>query len=170
MVEIAESLADNKANPDQGFSFGIFYMQLCFLLFSIVLPVVTSILLTILWLIPMNLRELKLTFYASEVAQAWAAIDVYILSVIAVVLEIDQFSLFLQQPICDPITKIIPVDALPDKRCFTVGTTLEPLSFVFLAFALFTWFINQSVTRLAERSIRDKEAKIHAKLLSIENQ
>ena len=47
------------------------------------------------------------TFVLAEVLNAWSALEVFVISIIAALLEISQFASFIVGDDCDPINKVI---------------------------------------------------------------
>jgi len=68
------------------------FVTISYFAFAMVIPLVMLIALAILWGIPMTLSNTKRTFHLCQVLQAWSALDVFIVSIIAAVLEIGGLS------------------------------------------------------------------------------
>ncbi len=73
--------------PDPG-SFGVFFLQISFFLFSIAIPLTFLIVLLILWIVPMKVHAQRSWFTFAEICNAWSAIEVFVLALIAAILEI----------------------------------------------------------------------------------
>lgn len=114
---------------------GIYWIQLLFLCFCIYLPLVEVIFLFALWLIPMNLRDQKIVFYAAEVISSWSALEVYAVCQIATKFQIALFARFLLQEECDIIEELfkedcfsVRVDFLEGQYFLIVGALLLPIT------------------------------------------
>ena len=77
-----------------------------FLLFVVVV-VAHLVLLSFLWLAKLTELSQRRLFYPAEVLNSWAALDVFVVTVIASVLQIEQFSRFMIGGRCDAIDAIV---------------------------------------------------------------
>mmetsp|Transcript_20959 Transcript_20959/g.45831 ORF Transcript_20959/g.45831 Transcript_20959/m.45831 type:complete len:517 (-) Transcript_20959:433-1983(-) len=68
------------------------FMTIMYFLFAMCVPLVMLVLLAALWGMPMTLASTKRMFYVCETVQAWAALDVFLVSIMAAVLEIGGLS------------------------------------------------------------------------------
>lgn len=154
LISIATNIG---SDPNPRREFGLLYLQCLYLMFSFVFPIVVLIMSFAMMFLNLTLRQSKLWFYAMEVVSAWSALDVFIVAIIAAVLQINEFSHFLEGPACDPIKKVLHV-----KECFGVKTTLLNGCWIILAAAVTLWCYVQFIQRLAERAIADREERVLA--------
>jgi len=152
LISIAKNLGEDK---DQGHAFGVFYLQCLYLLFSFIFPLVVLFLAFCMMIMNFTLRQAKILFYTMEIVSAWAALDVFIVSVISAVLEINQFSHFLEGPYCVPLEKYLGVE-----ECFGVETQLLKGCWLIVAASCCFWCLVQFVQRITERAIADREEVI----------
>eukprot|EP00759_Apiculatamorpha_spiralis_P003507 PhF_6_TR11673/c0_g1_i1/m.18889 len=106
---------------------GIYFIQVTFFLFSCVVPVVHLVLMIVLWITPMRQAAQQKLYLACEVLLAWSAVDVFVIAIIAALLEIEQFVGFIIGDNCDAINQVLKEymsDVFPDSRCFDVKATL----------------------------------------------
>ena len=99
-------------------------------------------------------------FLAAEVLDAWSALEVFMLSLLAAILEINQFAQFIVGDKCYYIQKILNdylSDLVPggDTSCFGVGVTLKAGCYTLIAAALVGLFTGQLFTRLIEQALED---------------
>lgn len=152
LLSIANDLG--KAKSD-GHVFEVFYLQSLYMLFAFIFPLIVLVMALLMLVLPFTLRQAKLFFYSLEVVTAWAALDVFIVAIIASVLQINQFSHFLEGPFCDPIEKYLGV-----KECFGVDTKLLRGCWLIVAASVTFWCFVQFVQRVSERAIADREETI----------
>ena len=152
LLSIAKALGEDQ---EKGHAFGVFYLQSLYILFAFVFPLIVLFLAVLMLFLPFTLREAKILFYALEVVSAWAALDVFIVAIISAVVQINQFSHFLEGPYCDPIKEITGL-----KECFGVETQLLKGCWLILAAASCLWCFVQFVQRVSERAIADREEEI----------
>jgi hypothetical protein len=82
-------IPENSLNPG---SLGITFIQVTYFLFAFVLPLFFLITLGILWMVPLKLEIQRVLFTAAEILNAWSTIDVFVVSIVAALLEIRQFA------------------------------------------------------------------------------
>jgi len=152
LFSIADGLGKDKEHANV---FGVFYLQSLYLIFSFAFPLVVLLMSLVMMFARFTLRQAKMFFYALEIATAWAALDVFIVAIIASVLQINQFSHFLEGPYCDPLKKYLGV-----KECFGVQTQLLKGCWLMVAASCCLWCFVQFVQRTAERAIADREERI----------
>ena len=129
-------------------------LQAVFFTLTLALPLGWAALLLLLWLAPLRPQQTRRLYRWCEVAQAWACLDVFILTTIVSLIELDQFSKFILGDECDGINKVLDeyfsdlVDG--DTVCF--GTRSTPLRGCWILFtaSLFQhaagWFVIHAAT------------------------
>jgi len=134
-------------------SFGIRFTQIIYVVVSVLMPNVHIICLMLLWLLPLSRRAQRSFFHFIEVEYAWACQDVFIISIIAAIVEIGQMARFMAGDKCDLIDPLVPmffsdIDMMKGEHanCFDVVTNFMNGS-VYLIIAvvihtLITLFIN----------------------------
>ena len=118
------------------------------------LPLVWAALLLLLWLAPLRPQQTRRLYRWCEVAQAWACLDVFILTTIVSLIELDQFSKFILGDECDGINKLLDeyfsdlVDG--DTVCFGTRSTLLRGCWILFTASLFQhaagWFVIHAAT------------------------
>lgn len=145
-------------------SVGIIFLQVTFFLFVVVAPILYLILLIALLLVPLTLRAQRRLLYVTEVVQAWAGLEVFVLSVIASLLELRQFSQFIIGHKCDLVNDYIEKyagdDLGGDNKCFDVETSLKSGCWVLFAACLMYLFAGIVVFKRCHHALenRGKEA------------
>jgi len=123
-LAIPESTADSN-------SFGIRWIQFMFMFFTFIVTAAYHVILIALWGVPMHVRHQRHMFVAAQVMNAWSALDVFVVSILASVLEI---SLFIQiqiiGPTChglNPIIEKLPfASKIPGSpTCYNVVSELQ---------------------------------------------
>lgn len=71
-----------SSGPD-GPTPGLFLIQISFFIFAILMPIFHLIVLATLWAMPMTFRWQKIFFVTAEVTNAWAALEVFVVSILA---------------------------------------------------------------------------------------
>ena len=84
---------------------GIQLMQICYFLFGLVAPLLLLAVMMVLWVIPLPSYISRRLVSAVRMLNAWSALDVYCVSVTAIMWEIRQFVGFIVQLTCTGNTK-----------------------------------------------------------------
>eukprot|EP01119_Soliformovum_irregulare_P012739 TRINITY_DN3330_c0_g1_i1.p1 TRINITY_DN3330_c0_g1~~TRINITY_DN3330_c0_g1_i1.p1 ORF type:complete len:1040 (-),score=250.66 TRINITY_DN3330_c0_g1_i1:70-3189(-) len=94
-------------------SFGIRSIQSTFFAFIVAMPICHMFTMLMLWIVPTRNKAKSVLFFLSGVFNAWCALEVFVVSVIAAILEIGQFTDFIIGDKCDAINPIL-VEYFPD--------------------------------------------------------
>jgi uncharacterized paraquat-inducible protein A len=90
-------------------SFGTRFIQITYLLFAFVLPLCFLLMLGTLWVVPMRITLQRKLFTVAEMLNAWSTIDVFVISIIAALLEIKQFAAFIIGDSCNVVNEWLVV-------------------------------------------------------------
>lgn len=71
------------------------------------MPFTCLIVMLIMFLVPLSIKAQSRFFVLAEITNAWSAMEVFVLSVVAALLEIQQFAAFIIGSKCDAINAII---------------------------------------------------------------
>ena len=147
-------------------TFGIWFIAVLYISFSFVVPVSQLIMLTILWIVPMRLRTQKYFFFFNEIVSAWAAMEVFIISIMVALLEIGQISGFMVGDNCNPLQPFfdagveLGILSPNDAQCFFVRAKMGLGCYWLLLASVFSNISCQFVTRAAEAAIEDRENRV----------
>lgn len=153
VLSLSAEVPDSNPRPD---SFGIRSIQFTFLLFVAAVVVAYHIVLIVLWCAPLKNRVQRHLLVTAYVLNAWSALDVFVVGIMASVLEIEQFVSFVIGDKCDgldavlsmtPLKNMIPGDHV---TCFDVKSQLCDGFFVLAAAAVISSVVGHIVlTRCA---------------------
>jgi hypothetical protein len=136
-------------SPDQ--LVGATVLKVVFLGVAFALPLAHLLIVLILWLIPLPLGFARRLLFVAEVVSAWAALDVFAVSLLVALFEIRQFAQFIIGDKCDLINQLLrdyasavfPAGETP--KCFDVHTVLLDgvwvLVAAFVAYFLISWYV-----------------------------
>jgi len=124
-------------------SFTVRFTQIVFIMTAFIVPVLHVVAMLVLWFVPFTRKIQHYLRYVCEVLSAWACVDVFIISIIAAVLEIQQFAGFMVGDKCDFLAVYIEEYLKPFvgdyPSCFEVIATLESGCYVlFIGTILYT--------------------------------
>jgi len=142
-------------------AFGVRWIQATFFIFALVVPLLFLITLLFLWLTPMTYKMQKRVFVVVEILNAWAALEVFVVSIIAALLEIQQFAAFIIGDKCDGIDQILQkyfADQLDgDVTCFDVIATLEDGCWLLFSACLIYVAVGSLVIRTTHKILTERE-------------
>jgi hypothetical protein len=125
LISLGTSLPHSAQNPDGP----VRWLQIAFFVFALILPLARLLMLALLWVLPLRPRAQMRLFIVAEICNAWAALEVFVLSIVAALTEIWQFAIFIVGDRCDFLTPIIKeyFDSIlgGDDTCFDVVASLE---------------------------------------------
>ena len=102
---LAAALPYSNPEPD---SFGLRWMQGTFIIFAMSAALTYPALLIILWSVLLSNKTQRHLFVAAQVMNAWSALDVFEVSIMAGVLEIERFAQFIVCTKCDGLESLLP--------------------------------------------------------------
>ena len=125
VLSLGSALSSSVTSPR---SLGILFLQGTYFFFTVVTPILSLILLILCLYVPMQLRSQRYFLVAVEITRSWAAIEVFLLSVLAALYQISTFASFMIGDKCDEINilveKIFNEEGV-DAVCFTVEASVE---------------------------------------------
>lgn len=142
VVGLASQIPKAAQHPK---SFSVRFTQIVFYIVTIIMPYVHMISLFVLLFWPLPKRKLTKLYHVCEIFSAWASVDVFLISIVAAVLEIGQLALFLVADKCDPINPIIQKYFSQEnyvqghEKCFEIETKiLSGIYFLLIAVVFHT--------------------------------
>lgn len=127
VLDLGVQLPQSAQNPN---SFTVRFTQVVHLLTAFVVPILHIVAMILLWVVPLKRTVQYYLFRVCDVLYAWSCADVFIISIIAAVLQIQQFAGFMVGDKCDFIQPYIEEyfgELLGDypTSCFEVIARLE---------------------------------------------
>ena len=149
IISLTEEVPPSARLPN---SFTVRFTQIIFILTAFVFPLMHIVAMIVLWLAPLTRKIQHYMYYTVEILSAWACLDVFVISIIAAVLEISQFADFMVGDMCDflnPIMEEYLYDVLkPYIKCFGVVAKLESGCWILFITAIVYLAINFILLRL----------------------
>ena len=139
------------------------FFQTFFFAVCLVVPLLWLLLLALLWLVPLHAATQHRLLVAAEIAHAWSALDVFLLTLVASLLELDQFSQFIVGSECDGVNRLLSRYFSPlvsgEPRCFVVDAQLEPGVWLLFAASLVSMASGHLVMHGGARALSDHERR-----------
>ena len=144
----------------------IIFSQFIYFLTVLAIPITFIIILIILWFTPLPRKAQNILYTIAEILNAWSCIDVFVIALIAGVVQIGQFAKFLVGDKCDFIDGIIQdyfYKVLEGHNsCFDVQTYLSEGSWIFFSAAI-TFFIASFIILKVCRNALNERLPDHVK-------
>ena len=158
LLSLGSSLRKSVRDPSKG----IVFLEVAYYFYAVVTPFACLGLLVFLLVCPMTLKTQRFFLTLTEIANAWSAVEVFVISIIASLLEISTFASFIIGDKCDLINKILKeyfASAIPDSSdatCFTVRSTVQTSSCFLVAGVLVNSFVVSLVLRFVHSSVAER--------------
>lgn len=163
IITVGTNLPDSVLDPN---GFGVRFIQVTWFCFSIGFPLVYLHLLLVLWLAPMTPRLQRGVFIVTEVFNAWSALEVNVVSIIAVLLQVSQFTAFTVGDRCDLVNPILAKYLGPYldgyNVCFELIATLEQGCWLLFTSCVIYIAVGLLVQLTCHRAMRERKAKMQA--------
>ena len=163
IIQLGLSVRDIYENPNAS---EIIFTQFIFFLTVLAIPVTFIFVVIILWFMPLPRKKQTILYNIAEILNAWSCIDVFVIALIAGVIQICQFAKFLVGDKCDPIDPILKKyfsNILGiHNSCFEVETYLSEGSWLFFSAAV-TFFIASFVILKVCRNALNERLPDHVK-------
>jgi len=144
-------------------SFGIYWIQTCYFFFALIMPMVCLLSMFVLFFIPMKLRRQQKVFMIAEVANAWSAIEVFVIAIIASLIEISPFSESMVGKHCSLLNQILGGWSGSDTNvaddlhyCFDVKSSIGASSTVLIIGVVLNSLLVSSLHRFAHHAIWER--------------
>lgn len=161
VIDLGIGIPDAAEFPN---SFGVRITQVIFFIVTVVVPYIHMIALFFLLFLPMTKKVLLHFYYVCETLYAWSCIDVFIISILATVLEIGQLTQFLVADKCDFIEPIIQNYFSEEylvkghEKCFVVITRVLPGSYFLIGATLLHTMATIWINIKARKLSKDEES------------
>lgn len=149
----------------------VFFIEVVYLAFGMIMPLLFLVASMILWYAPLSHSKwASRMLVVTEVLNAWSALDVFIVSIAAALLEIQQFASFIVGENCDGINLILQ-DYLDTEmkhvdKCFDVQAMMQFSSWTLFLAALFLNLIAFATLRAAEIALHKGGALVETEDIS----
>jgi hypothetical protein len=141
---------------------GLGYIRLAFLMFTVVFPLAQLLLLQVLWLVPLSEAMQWRALVTAEIFNAWQAVDVFALAIIASLLEIRQFAAFLigdKADVLNPfLKKYFDKPLQGDDKVFDVIATLTEGCWLLVASTVIQFLVGSAVLALCGSALHQQAA------------
>eukprot|EP01062_Namystynia_karyoxenos_P065974 TRINITY_DN5_c0_g1_i1.p1 TRINITY_DN5_c0_g1~~TRINITY_DN5_c0_g1_i1.p1 ORF type:complete len:1504 (+),score=553.56 TRINITY_DN5_c0_g1_i1:150-4514(+) len=143
------------------------FIGVTFILFTIIVPIIMVVGLLAMWLVPLTLSEQKIVLFCNNILAAWSSTEVFIVSLLAALLEIGQFAAFLIGGRCDGINAVLGGPGVAfgviqdlgyvEPKCFDVKTSFKPGVWILFGAIALTNALYVVLIRVVTKTISHRE-------------
>ena len=155
LLSLGTGLPYSSTAPD---SFGIRFFQACYLMFVLAIPLLHAAVMMVLWLVPLSLRAQQLCFHIADMCDAWSSLGVFMVSVIAALMQLHQLTMFILGDFCHDINMLIAAHfndfTSGDNWCLDVGGSILPGFWILVAAYLFSVAVTVTFMRTIVLALR----------------
>jgi hypothetical protein len=125
---------------------GIWWVALMYFCFCVVSPIAVTLVAAFLWLVPLQRSTQRTMLAVGEILNAWSALEVFVVAVLASLLQVQQFAAFIVGDTCEGINKVLKnnfdeqLDG--DDKCLDVIAELTGYFWYMLAAALMLMLVS----------------------------
>ena len=157
VIELGFSVPKSYENPNDGV---IRFTQVIYFLTVFIMPVAMLINVIFLWLVPLPRKAQKFFYSIAEILNAWSCLDVFVLAIIAAILEIGKFTEFIVGDKCDAINPFISkyFDKTLDghNTCFEVKAYLKSGCWLLFIAAIIFLISSNIVMRVCRNALNER--------------
>jgi len=154
-------MPSSSPNPNDS---GIRTLQVSFFTFTLGMPLVYLLMTSVLWLLPLPYVTQRRLFTLSEITYAWSAIDVFLVSIIAAILQLPQLTSFIVGDRCNDINAILewlnPSRLGGDDKCMDVGCELNEGVWVLFVSSLLLSGVGLTLSRWTQTVLNARQRMI----------
>ena len=139
VIDLALALPRSAQYPN---SFTVRFIQVVYFIIALIMPVLEMVCLLLLWIVPLTRKAQVILYKACEVMYAWSCLDVFVVSIIACMLQIHKLTTFMLGDKCDSIDPIIQMFFADEpyvvghESCYDVVTVLLSGSWMLVSAAI----------------------------------
>ena len=149
LLSLGTALPASVENPS---SVGIECIRWTYIFFALIMPFACLLGMVVLFWFPMRLTSQRRMFTLVEIFNAWSGIEVFLISVVASMLELSQFAAFMVGDHCAWVDDILQ----QENSCFGVKSSLSPKSTYLIIGVILHSFIIFFSLRLAHQVIEER--------------
>ena len=157
VLDLGKQMPEASERPN---SFTIRFTQLIYFLTILIFPICHLLTVIILWLVPLSRKIQKCIYTICEIFNAWSCIDVFVISIIAAIVEISQFAAFIVGDKCDFINPFL--EKFFDKTlnghdtCFEVEAYLQSGCWILFAAAIMYFIGSMVVMKVCRNALYER--------------
>ena len=157
VIQLGFSVPESYENPNDKV---IRFTQAIYFITVFIMPVSTLLNIMFLWFIPLPRKIQKFLYNIAEILNAWSCLDVFIIAIIAAIIQISQFTEFIVGDKCDSINPFIEkyfYDTLDGYNiCFGVKAYLQSGCWVLFIAAIMFFILTKIVKKVCRNALDER--------------
>jgi hypothetical protein len=157
VLDLGKKMPDASEKPN---SFTIRFTQIIYFLTILIFPICHLLTVIILWLVPLSRKIQKFIYTICEILNAWSCIDVFVVSIIAAIVEISQFAAFIVGDKCNFINPFLEkffAETLDNHNtCFEVEAYLQSGCWILFAAAIMYFIGSMVVMKVCRNALYER--------------
>ena len=157
VLDLGKQMPEASEKPN---SFTIRFTQIIYFLTILIFPICHLLTVIILWLVPLSRKIQKFIYTICEILNAWSCIDVFVISIIAAIVEISQFTAFIVGDKCDFINpfleKFFDETLNSHNTCFEVEAYLQSGCWILFAAAIMYFIGSMVVMKVCRNALYER--------------
>ncbi|KAL3784043.1 hypothetical protein ACHAWO_008033 [Cyclotella atomus] len=157
LVSIGEHIPLSVQDPSK---FGIHWIQTTYYFFAVAMPLVCLFCLFVLFVYPMTIKQQQKVFVVAEVTNAWSAIEVFVIAIVASLIEISPFSDSMVGQHCITLNQILSgwtgESGEELHQCFGVKSSLDASSAVLIIGVMLNSLLISTLHRFAHHAMWER--------------
>ena len=157
VIQLGFSVPESYENPNDKI---IRFTQAIYFITVFIMPISTLLNIMFLWFIPLPRKIQKFLYTIAEILNAWSCLDVFVIAIIAAILQISQFTEFIVGDKCDTINPFIDkyfYDFLNGhNKCFEVQAYLQSGCWILFIAAIMFFILTKIVLKVCRNALDER--------------
>ena len=157
VIQLGFSVPESYENPNDKV---IRFTQAIYFITVFIMPVSTLLNIMFLWFVPLPRKIQKFFYNIAEILNAWSCLDVFIIAIIAAIMQISQFTGFIVGDKCDAINPFIEkyfYDSLDGyNTCFEVKAELQSGCGILFTAAIMFFILTKIVMKVCRIALNER--------------
>jgi len=157
VIQLGFSVPESYENPNDKI---IRFTQAIYFITVFIMPISTLLCIMFLWFAPLPRKTQQFFYNIAEILNAWSCLDVFVLAIIAAIMQISQFTEFIVGDKCDTINPFIDKyfdDILNGhKKCFEVQAYLQSGCWILFIAAIMFFMLTKIVMKVCRNALDER--------------
>jgi hypothetical protein len=157
LVSIGTSIPGSVEDSD---GLGVMFLQVVYFFYACIMPCVCLLALLILMVVPMTCSQQERWLTVAEVGNAWSAMEVFVMSIVAALFEISTFASFIVGQKCDILNQILQ-DEFDDQLdgddvCYSLSASASSNMWLLVVGVALNSALVSTLLRMAQNVVEER--------------
>eukprot|EP00978_Attheya_sp_CCMP212_P001179 scaffold2452_cov52-Attheya_sp.AAC.2 len=157
LLSLGYEIPSSVENPGDPF---VRWIQVTYYFFACIMPFSALAIVQFLFIVPLKINAQRRVFAFAEIANAWSAMEVFVISIMAALFGIETFAGFIIGDRCDFINEALARWFDPelngDDVCYNVKAVVGGSSWFLIIGVVCNWMIMSMLLHLAHEAIQER--------------